>query len=317
VQGSIGELGDVDQFTFFAEAGTVVTISLEARGDTLDPLLRLQGPGGDEVATDDDGGSDSNALIQHTVTGSGQYVVSAESYSAQSTGRYELALELGTPGPDVEGGAIADGATVDGRIDPPEDFDEFFFEAFAGDAIVIAMRAQDDTIDPYLELFGPGGELVTSADDSDGRDAIIEISAPSAGGYRVAAQSYSQGSSGAYQLTLSLSSGASDSDGGGIVTGDVLGGTIDPAIDEDVFQFAASAGDFVVIAMDATDENLDPYLLLHGPSGTEIAVDDDGGELGRDARVQVTLPESGLYLITARSFSGGSAGGYFISLLSE
>lgn len=316
VRGSIDEPGEVDQFSFFAEAGSVVTISLEAVGDTLDPLLRLQGPDQNEVATDDDGGGDSNALIQHTVTESGVYFVCAESFIAQSTGRYELAMEMATPGPDVEGGAIADSATVDGRIDRPEDIDEFTFEAVAGDEIVIAMRAQDVTIDPYLELFGPGGELVISADDSDGRHAIIEISAPSGGGYRVAAQSYSQETSGTYRLTLSVGSGASDSDSGGIVAGDVLAGTIDPASDEDVFQFAASAGDLVTIAMDATDLDLDPYLLLHGPSGAEIAVDDDSG-VDRDARIQVTLPESGLYLVTARSLAGVSAGGYLISLLIE
>ncbi|MGH9840639.1 MAG: BACON domain-containing protein [Blastocatellia bacterium] len=84
----------------------------------------------------------------------------------------------------------------------------------------------------------------------------------------------------------------------------------------DRYSFNASAGQQIAISLNSPD--FDTYLYLIDPSGSVIAVDDDGGD-GRNSRIPAgsgvfTLPSSGTYIIEATSTRAQAVGGYTLNL---
>ena len=76
-------------------------------------------------------------------------------------------------------------------------------------------------------------------------------------------------------------------------------GSLAPMRDE--YSFEGEVGQTLTITM--TSEEFDPLLILLGPDGEEIAVNDDyGGTL--NSTIVTTLPSSGAYTILAGSYSG-------------
>ena len=87
------EPGSRQRWLFEGELGDVVTISMIALGEDLDPYLELFAPDGEQVATDDDSGGGFNAaILEFELPLTGTYRVVARSYREYSTGRYELTL---------------------------------------------------------------------------------------------------------------------------------------------------------------------------------------------------------------------------------
>lgn len=98
--GMIHPASDVDTYYFDAEPGQLVTIRMTRRiFQGLDPYLTLYGPGGSELARDDDSGGNRNALIDDfPIPQAGRYRIEAKSYEGSSEGLYQLYLQIKTPG---------------------------------------------------------------------------------------------------------------------------------------------------------------------------------------------------------------------------
>ncbi|NEO26171.1 MAG: trypsin-like serine protease, partial [Kamptonema sp. SIO4C4] len=75
----------------------------------------------------------------------------------------------------------------------------------------------------------------------------------------------------------------------------------------DAYSFEATAGTRISIEMSSGE--IDSYLILIAPDGSEVAQDDDGGG-GRNARIVATLPLSGTYVLMANSYARGETGTY-------
>jgi Trypsin-like peptidase domain/Bacterial pre-peptidase C-terminal domain len=82
----------------------------------------------------------------------------------------------------------------------------------------------------------------------------------------------------------------------------------------DFYAFEGRAGQRVTIEMNS--QEIDPYLILLAPNGGELAQDDDGGGRG-NARIAVTLPQAGTYLLLANSRKSGEAGSYRLRALAS
>ena len=65
-------------------------VVIEMNSDDVDAVLRVLANDGTDVATDDDGGSGTNARVDFRATGTGDYLVLAKSYEAGETGAYSL-----------------------------------------------------------------------------------------------------------------------------------------------------------------------------------------------------------------------------------
>lgn len=65
------------------------------------------------------------------------------------------------------------------------------------------------------------------------------------------------------------------------------------------------------IAIDLISEEFDPFLLLFDPEGQELARDDDSGD-GDDARIVLTVPQTGRYQLWVNTYNAGESGGYVL-----
>mgnify|MGYP005835844385 CR=1 FL=1 len=225
-------------------------------------------------------------------------------------------LNLSGVDPD-DGRAISSGQTLGGTIDPANDEDSYYFDANQGQRASIRMSRTSGNLDSYLILYGPNGNEVARDDDSGGNlnSWIDRAVLPQSGRYRILAKSYFGGSSGAYALSLGLTGGASDPDDGRMLSsGQNLGGAIDPANDEDNYYFDAGQGQRATIRMSRTGGNLDSYLILYAPNGSEVARDDDSGGNLNSWINRAPLPQGGRYRILAKSYYGRSSGTYNLSL---
>ncbi|MBS0016569.1 MAG: trypsin-like peptidase domain-containing protein [Arthrospira sp. SH-MAG29] len=78
-----------------------------------------------------------------------------------------------------------------------------------------------------------------------------------------------------------------------------------------LYTFEGEAGQQVII--DMMSDDFDSYLILLDIDGNELAQDDDGGG-NTNARIQVTLPDTGTYTLLANSYQAGETGNYRLRL---
>jgi serine protease Do len=75
------------------------------------------------------------------------------------------------------------------------------------------------------------------------------------------------------------------------------------------YQFQGQAGQSLMIEM--RGNGIDPYLVLFDAAGNKIGEDDDGGG-GKNAKLMITLPNTGQYTIYANSYEVGQTGSFTI-----
>jgi hypothetical protein len=73
------------------KAGTTYTIRMMTKTEGFDPYLRLENPGGQQLAEDDDGAGFPNAQIVFNCQQDGVYRIIATSF-APNTGAYTLTV---------------------------------------------------------------------------------------------------------------------------------------------------------------------------------------------------------------------------------
>jgi hypothetical protein len=79
----------------------------------------------------------------------------------------------------------------------------------------------------------------------------------------------------------------------------------------DGFFYEGRRGERITVTM--RSGSFDSWLVFDDPNGPLQETDDDGAG-GRDARITVTLPHDGRYLIVANSLSAGATGPYTLSV---
>ena len=80
---------------------------------------------------------------------------------------------------------------------------------------------------------------------------------------------------------------------------------------------ATAEGQAVRISVEsstAADPLADPYLVLYGPDGAEMARDDDGGA-GLNAYIEHQATTAGAYFVEARGFDDDARGRYMLSIV--
>lgn len=201
-----------DVYTFRGTAGQRISASLESV--RFDPLLVLGTMRGGEmlrIATDDDGGAGTDALLRHTLPEDGEYVLHATSFDANATGEYVLRLEERATAA-ASRRPLAMGARAEGELDeedPTMDadgsfYEEWTFEGRSGERVRIRMASGD--FDTYLSVGrdedGEFREIGNNDDGDEGTDSMLEVVLPADGQYVVRANSYSAGETGSYTLLM-------------------------------------------------------------------------------------------------------------------
>lgn len=312
-----------DAYAFRASAGERVKIDLES--DDFDSFLRvgrIVNGAFVQMAENDDGGSSLNARLVFTAPQAGEYLIRVTSYNGSAEGDYRLSMEQGPPAPtaapvtigeETRGRLNSDSATSDSGA--PADL--YRFSGRAGQRVAITMKA--DGFDAYLELFDANHNSLATDDDSAGDlNARLTHTLAEDGDYLIEARAFSSGE-GPY--TLNIEEIAPPPPPSAIAFGQTVEGelTNSDATDDDgrrydAFVFSGTEGQRIQAVMRSGD--FDAYLQLgeNGEEFSEIASDDDGLGQGTDARLIFTLPETGEYVLRARSWSRDAKGLYALEL---
>ncbi|MBW2702789.1 MAG: PPC domain-containing protein [Deltaproteobacteria bacterium] len=155
------------QFTFTGTAGHQVTIDLISETDTY---LYLLDAAGAVVDSDDDGGASLDSKIVTILPADGDYTIEATTYLAAVTGPFDLQLsceEGASCTSGIDCGQVVNGSWT-GQCEAPDwagSYGRLYtFEAVEDQDIEISLSSA--TVDTYLILLGPDGDVQAYNDDA-------------------------------------------------------------------------------------------------------------------------------------------------------
>ena len=185
-------------------------VQIDVMSDAFDAFAILEGPAGNEVARDDDGGDGTNALISVALPVTGQYRIIANAFRDGQFGPYRLRLTSGSGRPVASGnmGTIMRNQMVTGRITVNDArladnslYQAWLYVGTAGEVITLDVISVE--FDAYAVIQDARGNVLARDDDSgDGTNARIVFTLPYSGQYRLIANTYRPGATGTYTLTV-------------------------------------------------------------------------------------------------------------------
>lgn len=300
--------GSVQRYILNVSSGQPVRIDVERGADSsIDPYLVLGDRYGNEIETDDDGGSGFNSRINRYLE-PGEYTIIARDLGNNSSGSVRVSvtsmqqvMNTGIP--------ITVGQTLDSFITEGQE-QAFLLDLSSQTSVVISFdRAEGSGLDPLLELYDTRGNQIARNDDGGSglNSRISETLQP--GQYRIVARDLSNNSSGGFRLSVAPGFIANAIP---ISVGQSYDGYLN-AGQSFVYRLDLTGNRTVTIQFIRTGgSSFDPYVVLSDASGNRIAADDDGGD-GLDSRLQQSLG-SGTYLIEVRDRSGDRGGSYRVSV---
>ncbi len=324
VQGNLqslsGQRSRRDSFLVFGLAGDMVTITVIS--DEFDPALEFFTTNSTQLAANDDF-EGQNARITIEIPSDDEYEIVVTSRDQGQNGEYLLIIEGSDAAsaeiqPVQETGSSGDeqnvvyGDAIEATLQSGSDV-RYTFSGSAGDRVTITMNADFDT---YLELYDENGGWIAGNDDYNGLNSQIDITLPDSGTYMIIARGFSSNASGAFLLTLDNVSASArgvlndtPDDAINIIYGGAVQGRLQSGEDTR-YTFSGSRGDNVTIAMNSP--TFDTYLELYDTDGRLIAGNDDYN--GLNSQIDITLPDSGTYMIIARGFSDTASGSFILTL---
>lgn len=200
----------------------------------------------------------------------------------------------------------------DDRLPSGEFADVYTFVGRPGQRAVIEL--QSDDFDPYVFVRSPSGEQFDNDDfGGDSRRSLLSLDLTEDGSYNVTVTSYAQGESGAYSLSIDVSTISAITvrvdHTGKLEAGDEKL-TSGEYVDE--YQFQGAPGQHVSIDLRST--TFDTYLIVRDPNGEQKENDDaDDGTVGH-SNLEIDLTESGTHRVLVTSYDTGETGTYVLTI---
>jgi len=203
-------------WSFFGTAGQNVQIDVVS--SDFDAYAILQGPGGNEIARDDDAGGGTNARIRASLPTAGTYHILANAYRKGQVGRYTVRLSAGPSQVITTGGSgstmagvvgqILRGQVVQGRLTATDArladntvYQAWTFYGQAGEMVTLDVMSTD--FDAFAVIQDLNGNVLSRDDDAGGNlNARITFTLPFTGTFRLIANTLRQGATGAYTLSV-------------------------------------------------------------------------------------------------------------------
>ncbi|MBY0562710.1 MAG: PPC domain-containing protein [Hyphomonadaceae bacterium] len=330
IAGSIDYEGDVDAYRLNARSNQRYTIALASSGETplQDPYLVVTDADGQELASNDDF-EGLNSQLEFTPRTSGPVFVQARGLADAYTGGYSLSVAASALPHDAVGadrntrGRITAGQHVDGTLDFASDADWYRIRLVEGQTYRFTLNSSGDPAlgDPLLRVLNANGEELAVDDDGGGNlNSYLEFAAPRTGTYFLEARGFTEDATGGYTLGARDGDIPADASTDAAVSadGDYRESVLSPAGDRDWYRIELTEGQTLrigLIGAEAGDALPDPYLILYGANGEELARDDDGGE-GLNAALEYQAVTAGPHYIEVRGFSDDAAGRYALNIAS-
>jgi hypothetical protein len=338
---TLGDGSHYDVWRFPVQARHRYRVTL--RSDDFDAYLSVGANTAEECGdctNDDDGAGGTDALVEVTGRTDGTLQIRANSYDEGETGEYQLTLEdaglveagehEGHDDAADEGTPIAAGEPVTGSLargDRKQDnsyMDTWTYHGRAGEHIRVTVRSEE--FDTYVALgeYESGECRGMDGDDNSGggTDSRITTELPNDGAFHIHVRSAGQGGTGAYTVLVEqLTDRESGTPPMPISPGETLEGRLtdtdsreaDGSYRED-WTFRGEAGERYTITMRSDDFDSLLQVGTIGANGWRRLEQDDDGGGDSDARLTITLEESGEYIIRAGSYREEETGAYTLRL---
>jgi hypothetical protein len=319
--------------TFQASEGEVITITVKATDNQLDPKVSLLDGTGAELANNDDHESTDSSLgpydsqiLDFTIPKTDTYTVSISGFAGIG-GTFDLTIGAGgggtnntnpTPPPLNPTQAPAeDRQFVNGTVAAGDTY-KYDLQAQAGDVYTLTVQSTTQDFDPKVSIY-LGDTYIIDNDDYGSSDTTLQSTDARIynwifqedGKYELDITGY-QSTAGSFNLILDR-----------VATGAPIGATSDQVElgslesgDTYSYDFDAEEGDWVTITVRTLTNGFDPYLSLLDADGTVLLNNDDNGSGYGDYAYYDSLirnyyiSSSGTYTIevTGVGDSGGSFG---------
>ena len=323
VNASLDFTGDRDWYRIGLTEGQSYRFRLNS-ADTAnplgDPLIKLIGPDGVEIAMDDDGGGNLNSSLEFTAPTTGNYFIEARGFMEEAAGDYVLtALEGDTPANvSTDLSLNAEGDYREGVLSPAGDKDWYRLELTEGQSVRIGLSSAEtnDTIgDPMVVLYDANGaELARDDDGGDGLNSWLEHTATTAGPVFVEARGFTDDAAGRYVISVNAGEVGDNAEMAEYLAPNGEGriSIIGHEGDVDWFALDLIEGRPYRIYVDSYEPSplADPLLTLLDENGNQLAQDDDGGA-GLGSYLAFTSVTGGRYYAAVSGYGGGQ-GRYYI-----
>ncbi|MBM4183559.1 MAG: hypothetical protein FJ207_04950 [Gemmatimonadetes bacterium] len=334
---TLGDGSHYETYYYDARAGERILVTMTSTDfDTYLRWGREQGGSFESLEFNDDGAGGTNSRLEITVGSAGCYAIQANSYGADATGAYTLAIQSESGG---TGGlpTIAIGQSVSGRFDSSDPvlgdnshYEIYAYQGRSGEQVLVTMRSGD--FDAYLAVGRMVGGSFESSEINDdgagGTDSQILATLGADGVLAIRANTLRAGETGAFTLSVASASGGPTTTpsnlppGARVVSaGQTVNGTLrasDPILADSShfndYVYSGAPGDRVRITL--TSGDFDAYLRwgqINGERFTQDAYNDDGAG-GTNAAVEATVGGSGTYAVRVNSFSAGETGAYTLAV---
>lgn len=226
-------------------------------------------------------------------------------------------------------------AASDTALPSGEHADYYSFEGQSGQTVAIAMNST--TMDPYLMVIAPSGQVFADDDSGGTTNAQLSIVLTEAGQYRVIASAARAGVMGSYDLKFNPTQRvvntqewypnqppvqptqqpvavpvapngavgvAAATRQGTLAQGDA---TLRSGEFVDRYNFNWPVGTTVRVRLESTA--FDPYVIVRAPSGQQQD-NDDASPSDRNSQLEYTVREAGQHTVQVTSYRPGETGAY-------
>ena len=306
--GEIDPGTDIDYFSIDVTRAHLASIDLlvlrVATTGMIDTMGALYDSDGNELATDDNGGTDTNFEISYgSIAVPGTYYVKVTS---AGSGMYSLAVTStsadhgntrATATPVIKGSAIT------GNIDPGTDEDYFSIEVTSTDlsdrGSVILKASTTGSTNTIGHLYDSGGMVLAMHTPSIVTNFQFAHKITSTGTYYVRVTG---SNTGLYSLTITLEDHGNTRDQATQVTiGTPIDGNLETTVDTDYFSIVVSSTDLAGVDL------LELRASVTGTDATGSLYDSDGDQLVADPNIRTGANFDVSYVIN-------TAGTYYVSL---
>jgi hypothetical protein len=239
---------------------------------------------------------------------------------------WEVLLATATRGTVVAGTPATGVLTeTDFRLESGSYFQVYTLEALAGDRVRITLRSTE--FDALLGVIGDGlpescAEGCSYDDDSGGGlDAMVRITIPEDGTYKVFVASARPDETGTFTLLAEILPSGRAPELRTVAIGESREGAITEADAElesgqyyHLYRFDASAGQRIEITLRSSDFDAGLFLGTMAEGRWRHVADDDDSGGDTDAQIVVELAETGPYFVRVTTFESMETGTYTLTI---
>ena len=302
--GTINLPSEFDTFTFYANAGDVVLITMMRFSVTnFFQEVRLYSPLGTQLARQ--WGSSYAAEIHHALPQNGEYTIVACEYNSVNAGSYYLFIQrINNPGNAI---TFDPGNTVSASLGVPGEADTYSFLGSVGETVVIRISEVSGTnFNPELRLYSPTGTLL--AQRTSPLNVELSYTVPLDGIYSVLIRDHEGNGVGVYYINIQNVNNPGNPIP--ITFGSTIFGVIEFPSEVDTYTFLANSGDSIFITMGRVlGTTFNEEIRLYSPSGIELR-HVSGGTVA--AEIFYTLPQDGEYTVLACESDSVDTGSYYL-----